>query len=60
MKRSNKWKMQFTKNLEELIKIYGLEAAMQVIDVMLTQEIRTLEELNDCIVDELSYAREDS
>ena len=52
--------MQFTKNLEELIKLYGLEAAMQVIDVMLTQEIETLEELNDCIIDELSYARGDS
>mgnify|MGYP000850252918 CR=1 FL=1 len=55
-----KRKMKFTKNLKELIKIYGLETAMQVIDVMLTQEMRTLEELNDCIVDELSYAREDS
>ena len=58
MKR--KRKMQFTKNLEELIKLYGLDAAMQVIDVMLTQEIETLEELNDCIIDELSYARGDS
>ena len=55
-----KRKMKFTKNLKELIKIYGLEAAMQVIDVMLTQEIETLEELEDCIIDELSYARGDS
>lgn len=48
--------MKFTTNLKNLIEVYGVEGAMQAIDVMLTQEIKTIEELNDSIVDDLSYA----
>lgn len=50
--------MKFTNNLKNLIDVYGVVASMEVIDVMLTQEIETIEELNDCILDELSYAAE--
>ena len=47
--------MSFTENLKNLINIYSIGGAMEVIEVMLTQEIETIEELNDCIIDELSY-----
>lgn len=47
--------MSFTDNLKNLINAYGINGAMEVIDAMLTQEIETIEELNDCILDELSY-----
>ena len=50
--------MKFTNNLKDLIDIYGVDEAMKVIDVMLTQEIETIEELNECIIDEISYAAE--
>lgn len=50
--------MEFTSNLKNLIDIYGVGGAMEAIDVMLTQEIETIEELNDCIIDEIFYAAE--
>ena len=49
---------KFVANLKTVIEIYGLDSAMDVIAVMLTQEIETIEELNDCLVDEISYATE--
>lgn len=51
-------KMNLTSNLKNLIEIYGVDGAMQAIDVMLTQEIESIEELNDCIAEEISYAAE--
>lgn len=50
--------MGFDSNLKKLIDIYGVVASIEVISVMLTQEIETIDELNDCILDELSYAAE--
>lgn len=50
--------MNLTSNLKNLIEIYGVDGAMQAIDVMLTQEIESIEELNDCIAEEISYAAE--
>lgn len=52
--------MKFTKSLKAIIDVYGVERAMQIIDIMLTQELETIEELNDCLVDELSYAAENA
>lgn len=47
----------FTNNLKQLIGIYGLNRAMQVIDTMIKEHgIETIEELNDSILDDLYYA----
>ena len=46
------------RNIKKLIELEGLDAAIDVIDVMLTQEIETIEELNDCIREEISYCIE--
>lgn len=50
--------MSFVNNLKNLIDSYGVAGAMEVINVMLTQEIETIEELNECLLDELSYIAE--
>ena len=52
--------MEFTKNLKKLIDEYGVENVTDIIEIMLTQEIKTIEELNDCFVDELSYLAENA
>ena len=48
----------FIASMKTLIEMYGLDSAMDAIAVMLTQEIETIEELTDCLVDEISYATE--
>lgn len=52
--------MKFTENLENIIDAYGVKESMRIIGIMLTQEIETIEELNDCLVDELSYLAENN
>lgn len=52
--------MRFTKNLENLIDAYGVKEGMRIIDIMLTQELETIEELNDCLIDELTYLAENA
>lgn len=49
---------KFTHNLRKLIEIQGLSAAMGSISAMLTYDIKTIEELNDSIVDEIYYSLE--
>lgn len=59
IKRDGGVKMdKFTHNLRKLIEIQGLSAAMGSISAMLTYDIKTIEELNDSIVDEIYYSLE--
>ena len=49
---------KFTRNLRKLIEIQGLSAAMGSISAMLAYDIKTIEELNNSIVDEIYYSLE--
>lgn len=49
-------KSRLTHHLKIMIELYGLDNAMDAIDTILSQEIETIDELTDSIVDELYYA----
>lgn len=51
--------MKLTSNLKTLIEVYGVDRAMQIIDILLTQQLETIDELSDSIADELYYATQD-
>lgn len=45
-------------NLRALFRAYGPKTSEQAIKVMLAQDIESIEELNDCIQDELFYIQQ--
>lgn len=49
---------RLTYHLKTMIELYGLDNAMQSIDAMLTEGIKTIDELTESIVDELYHATE--
>lgn len=42
--------------LSMLIQVYGVEKALEVLDILLTQELETIDDLVNSITDELYYS----